>query len=183
MGAGQSAATSADLWRTMTLKYVTNFDGRIAPGFLFIPDDSGLILRSCRHPVVRSFSRLGGGPFFKRSKKNGRRTVFYWYLFLLFFFQFSFFLWIKLSLFLLFPFAFVFFSFISHICFSLFESELCRTVAAKPHYGTWDKFNLNLSVPKKAEMLQFYVWPVLFRDYPTPLGGLSPGSSHIEGAG
>ena len=48
------------------------------------------------------------------------------HLFLLFFFQFSFFLWIKLGLFLLFPFAFVFFPLITHICFSLFESELCR---------------------------------------------------------
>jgi hypothetical protein len=54
------------------------------------------------------------------------------YLFLLFFFQFSFFLWIKLGIFLLFLFAFVFFPLITHICFSLFESELCRTVAAKP---------------------------------------------------
>ena len=53
-------------------------------------------------------------------------------LLLLFFFQFSFFLWSKLSLFLLFPFAFVFFPLITHFCFSLFESELCRTVAAKP---------------------------------------------------
>ncbi len=54
------------------------------------------------------------------------------HLFLFFFFQFSFFLWIKLGLFLLFLFAFVFFPFITHISFSLFESELCRTVAAKP---------------------------------------------------
>ncbi len=46
------------------------------------------------------------------------------HLFLLFFFQFSFFLWIKLGLFLLFPFAFVFFPFITHVCFSLFESLL-----------------------------------------------------------
>ncbi len=54
------------------------------------------------------------------------------HLFLLFSFQFSFFLWIKLGLFLLFPFAYVFFPLITHSCFSLFESELCRTVAAKP---------------------------------------------------
>ena len=46
------------------------------------------------------------------------------HLFLPFFFQFSFFLWIKLGLFLLFPFAFVFFPLITHIRFSLFESEL-----------------------------------------------------------
>ncbi len=45
------------------------------------------------------------------------------HLFLLFFFQFSFFLWIKLSIFLLFLFAFVFFPLITHICFSLFESD------------------------------------------------------------
>jgi hypothetical protein len=49
------------------------------------------------------------------------------HLFLLFFFQFSFFLWIKVGLFLLVPFAFVFFPFITHICLSLFESELFRT--------------------------------------------------------
>ena len=54
------------------------------------------------------------------------------FLFLLFFFRFSFFLWIKLGLFLLFPFAFVFSPLITHICFSLFENELRRTVAAKP---------------------------------------------------
>ena len=52
------------------------------------------------------------------------------YLSLLFFFQFPFFLLTKLSLFLLFPFTFVFSPLITHICFSLFESELCRTVAA-----------------------------------------------------
>jgi hypothetical protein len=54
------------------------------------------------------------------------------HLFLLFFFQFSFFLWIKLGLFLFFPFAFIFFPLISHICFSLLENDLRRTVAAKP---------------------------------------------------
>jgi hypothetical protein len=53
------------------------------------------------------------------------------HLFLLFFFQFSFFLWIKLGLFLFFPFAFIFFPLISHICFSLLENDLHRTVAAK----------------------------------------------------
>ena len=42
---------------------------------------------------------------------------------LLFFFQFSFFLWTKLSLFLLFPFAFIFTSLITHICFSVVENE------------------------------------------------------------
>jgi len=45
------------------------------------------------------------------------------HLFLPFFFQFSFFLWSKLSLFLLFLFAFVFFPLITHLCFSLFESD------------------------------------------------------------
>lgn len=50
---------------------------------------------------------------------------------LLFLFQFSFFLWIKLGLFLLFPFAFIFFSLIAHICFSLVENDLLRTVAPK----------------------------------------------------
>jgi hypothetical protein len=34
-----------------------------------------------------------------------------------------------LSLFLLFPFAFILFSFITHICFSLLENNLRRTVA------------------------------------------------------
>jgi hypothetical protein len=56
------------------------------------------------------------------------------HLFLLFFFQFSFFLWIKLGLFLFFPFAFIFSSLISHICFSLLENDLRRTVAAKPRF-------------------------------------------------
>ena len=45
------------------------------------------------------------------------------HLLLLFFFQFSFFLWIKLGLFLFLPFAFVFFPLITHIGFSLFESD------------------------------------------------------------
>jgi len=48
---------------------------------------------------------------------------------LFFFFQPSFFLWIKLGLFLLFPFAFILFSLITHICFSLLENDLRRTVA------------------------------------------------------
>jgi len=50
---------------------------------------------------------------------------------LLFFFQSSFFLWIKLGLFLLFPSAFILFSLITHICFSLLENDLRRTVAPK----------------------------------------------------
>ena len=58
-------------------------------------------------------------PDFRSPNKTG-------HLFLLFFFQFSFFLFSKLGLFLLFPFAFVLFPLITHICFSLFESELCR---------------------------------------------------------
>ena len=48
---------------------------------------------------------------------------------LLFFFQSSFFLLIKLGLFLLFLFAFILFSLITHICFSLLENDLRRTVA------------------------------------------------------
>ena len=59
------------------------------------------------------------------------------HLLLLFFFQFSFFLWTKLGFFLLFLFAFVSFSFITHVCFSLFESELCRTVETKPRVRSW----------------------------------------------
>ncbi len=67
-------------------------------------------------------------------KEHSIRTSFrISFLFLLFFFRFSFFFWIKLGLFLLFPFAFVFFPLITHIYFSLFENELRRTVAAKPH--------------------------------------------------
>jgi len=34
-----------------------------------------------------------------------------------------------LGLFLLFPFAYILFSLITHICFSLLENDLCRTVA------------------------------------------------------
>ncbi len=63
--------------------------------------------------------------FFERSKKwqTGRATG---HLFFLFFLQFSFFLWIKLGLFPFFPLAFVLFSLITHISFSLFESEFPR---------------------------------------------------------
>jgi len=46
----------------------------------------------------------------------------------LFFFQPAFFLWTKLGLFLYFPSAFILFSFITHICFSLHENDLRRTV-------------------------------------------------------
>ena len=59
------------------------------------------------------------------------------YLFiLLFFFQPSFFLWIKLGLFLLFPSAFILFSLITHICFSLHENDLRRTVAQNVLFHT-----------------------------------------------
>ncbi len=52
---------------------------------------------------------------------------------LLFFFslQFSFFLGSMLGYFLLFPLAFVFTSFVAHICSSLLDSDLLRTVRRK----------------------------------------------------
>ena len=54
------------------------------------------------------------------------------HLFLLFLFQFSFFFSTKLGLFLLLPFAFIFFPLITHVCFSLLENDLRRTVEANP---------------------------------------------------
>ena len=81
--------------------------------------------------VVRLFSRPGSSPFYYRCKK--RQTDGYTEnLFFLILFLFSFLLWIKLGLFLMFLLAFVLFSLITHIFFSLFESELRRTVVAKP---------------------------------------------------
>jgi len=59
------------------------------------------------------------------------------YLFILFiFFQFSFFLWTKLSLFLVFPFAFIFTSLITHICFSVIENE-CSTANTSFYRVDW----------------------------------------------
>ena len=63
-----------------------------------------------------------------RSQQTSRATRH----FFLFFFLFSFFLLIKLGLFLLFLLAFVFFSFITHICFSLFESGFPRWLLPTP---------------------------------------------------
>ena len=83
-------------------------------------------IRSCRIPTTSSITDQ-----FHRSLNNKG------HLFLPFFLQFSFFLWTKLCFFLLFFFAFVSFSFITHVCFSLFESELCRTVETKPRVRSW----------------------------------------------
>ncbi len=67
---------------------------------------------------------------------SGHRTALgnYLFFFSLFSFLFSFFLWIKLGLFLLFSFAFIFFSLITHICFSLFENDLCFLTCPRNPY-------------------------------------------------
>ena len=71
---------------------------------------------------------------FSNGAKNWKTNGVTDHLFFLFFFPFSFFLWIKQGLFPLFLLAFVFFSLIAHNSFSLFESELYRTVPAKLPY-------------------------------------------------
>ena len=95
---------------------------------------TSLASHGCREGKPSWLSDLGGiAPtyevFIKQLRCNWNLTVHYGaYLFiLLFFFQSSFFLGTSLGLFLLFPFAFIFTSLITHICFSLIESECyCR---------------------------------------------------------
>ncbi len=81
------------------------------------------IEKTISHEIFRDVKRAFYCSTHKFSVLDLRSPYNTGHLLLLFFFQFSFFFWIKLGLFLLFPFAFVFFPLITHICFSLFESD------------------------------------------------------------